>query len=59
MRENNFITCKLIGPGEIGGYHNFGLGNQMFQIATALSYAFDNNKKVNMVKVKRLLVIDL
>lgn len=43
MRENNFITCKLIGPGEIGGYHNFGLGNQMFQIATALSYAFDNN----------------
>ena len=43
MINKDFITFKLIGPSEIGGYHNFGLGNQMFQIATALSYAKDND----------------
>lgn len=41
--KNNFVTCRLLGPSEIGGYHNFGLGNQMFQIATAISYANENN----------------
>ena len=38
----NFITCNLIGPSEFDGNANFGLANQMFQIATALSYAEDN-----------------
>ena len=39
----NFVTCKLIGPSTIKGISNFGLANQMFQIATALSYGKDNN----------------
>ena len=39
----NFVTCKLIGPSEIGGIHYFGLANQMFQIATALSYAKEHD----------------
>lgn len=39
----NFITVNLIGPGSFGKFHNFGLGNQLFQIATALSYARDNS----------------
>lgn len=38
-----FVTCKLVGPSEIGGIHYFGLANQMFQIATAISYANQNN----------------
>lgn len=38
----NKITAKLIGPSELfTGFHNFGLCNQMFQIATILSYAHD------------------
>lgn len=41
----NFVTCDLIGPSETDGIHNYGLANQMFQIATALSYAEDNNLK--------------
>ena len=43
MINKKFITCKLIGPSELGGMHNFGLGNQMFQIATAINYARKNN----------------
>ena len=43
MINKKFITCKLIGPSELGGMHNFGLGNQMFQIATAINYAKKNN----------------
>jgi hypothetical protein len=43
MKNEKYITCKLIGPSELGGIHNFGLGNQMFQIATAISYAKKNN----------------
>lgn len=38
-----FVTCKLIGPSEIGGIHYYGLANQMFQIATVISYANQNN----------------
>lgn len=37
------ITCFLSGPGAPGGVHNYGLGNQLFQIATILSLAKDNN----------------
>jgi len=40
----NKISVKLVGPGEIvPGFHNFGLCNQMFQIAAAISYAWDND----------------
>ena len=40
------IAVDLLGPGEIvSGNHNFGLGNQLFQIAAALSYANDNDFK--------------
>ena len=40
----NKITVNLIGPGEIClGNFNYGLGNQLFQIAAVLSYAKDNN----------------
>ena len=40
----NKISCKLLGPGElISGCHNYGLCNQMFQIASIISYAYDNN----------------
>lgn len=39
----SFVTVNLIGPGSFGEFHNFGLGNQLFQIATTLSYAKDNN----------------
>lgn len=38
-----FVTCKLVGPSEIGGIHYYGLANQMFQIATVISYANQNN----------------
>ena len=34
-----FVTCKLIGPSEIGGIHYFGLANQMFQIASLYGLA--------------------
>ncbi len=38
----NKISVDLIGPSELfPGFHNFGLCNQMFQIASALSYAKD------------------
>ena len=39
------ITANLLGPSGIIGSdnHNYGLGNQMFQIAAALSYAADND----------------
>ena len=37
------ITCALLGPGNPGGSHNYGLGNQLFQIATLLSLAKDND----------------
>ena len=42
----NRISVNLIGPSELSpGNHNYGLGNQLFQIAAALSYAKDNNFK--------------
>ena len=47
-----FVTCKLIGPSEIGGIHYFGLANQMFQIATTLSYAKDNSLKAVFPELK-------
>ena len=39
----NKISTNLIGPSVINGFHNFGLCNQLFQIATVVSYAHDNN----------------
>jgi len=39
------ITCNIVGPGDPSkkGFFNFGLGNQLFQIATTLSLAKDND----------------
>jgi len=39
----DFVTCNLVGPGNFFNYHNYGLGNQLFQISTALSYSIENN----------------
>jgi hypothetical protein len=47
---NSYITCDLLGPGD--GKFNFGLGNQMFQIATLYSYAKDNNCTVSVPQIK-------
>ena len=52
MLNKKYITCKLIGPGGTGGYNNFGLGNQMFQIATAVSYAEKNNLTATFPELK-------
>ena len=37
----SFVTCNLLGPSAT----HFGLGNQMFGVAAALSYAKDTNKR--------------
>ena len=38
------ITSNIIGPSELSpGFHNYGLCNQLFQIATCCSYAIDND----------------
>ena len=37
------VTCNLIGPGGFSNYHNYGLGNQLFLVATVLSYSKENN----------------
>jgi len=42
---NDLITCRLLGPGTPGGTHNFGLGNQLFQVANIISLAIDYNYK--------------
>jgi len=34
-----YVTCKILGPSDT----NFGLGNQLFNVATAISLAKDNN----------------
>lgn len=36
-----YITCDILGPGD--GKYNFGLCNQMFQVAALTSHAYDNN----------------
>jgi glycosyltransferase involved in cell wall biosynthesis len=36
------ITCDLLGPSNLGGIPNYGLGNMMFQIASLSSLAKDN-----------------
>lgn len=46
----SMITCDLLGPGD--GKHNFGLCNQMFQIATLYSHARDNNLEVSFPQIK-------
>ena len=40
----NKISCDILGPGEPGKIFNYGLCNQMFQIATVLSTAHDTNQ---------------
>lgn len=46
----NFISCDLLGPGD--GKHNFGLCNQMFQIAGLYSHAKDQNLNVTFPQIK-------
>lgn len=46
------ITCDLLGPGAPGGPHNYGLGNQLFQIAALLSLAKDNKSTATFPKLK-------
>jgi len=41
--ERPKITFDLKGPGAPGGLHNFGLGNILFQVATGISLAKDND----------------
>ncbi len=43
LKTMNFVTCNLIGPGGFSNHHNYGLGNQLFLVATVLSYAKENN----------------
>jgi hypothetical protein len=45
-----YITCDLLGPGD--GTANFGLCNQMFQVAALYSHAHDNNLKVTFPQTK-------
>jgi hypothetical protein len=45
------ITCDLVGPGCPGDIPNFGLGNQIFQIAAILSLAKDNNDYATFPKI--------
>ena len=37
------VTCWLAGYADFGGFENYSLGNQLFQVATTLSYAEDND----------------
>lgn len=48
--EQSFVTCDILGPGPA----NSGLGNQLFCIANALSYAIDNNKIAVFPQIKTL-----
>ena len=46
--ENSFITCNLLG----------GLGNQLFQIFTTISYSLENNVKFFFPNYKGMKGID-
>ena len=46
------ITSNLLGPGDVGGGFNSGLGNILFQIATILSLAKDNNSTASFPRLK-------
>ncbi len=46
----SLITFDLLGPGD--GKHNFGLCNQMFQVAALYSHAKDNNHEVSFPQIK-------
>lgn len=50
MTDSNLITCNLLGPGD--GTANYGLGNQMFQVASLMSHALDNNLSVSFPQIK-------
>lgn len=45
-----YIACDIIGPGD--GLHNFGLGNQLFNIAALISHAYGNNLAVTFPQIK-------
>jgi hypothetical protein len=48
--SGNYITCDLLGPGD--GQFNFGLGNQLFQVAALISHAHDNNLVATFPQIK-------
>lgn len=45
-----YITCDILGPGD--GTENFGLCNQMFQVASLVSHAHDNDLIVTFPQLK-------
>jgi len=45
-----YITCDVLGPGD--GKYNFGLCNQMFQVAALYSHAYDKKLKVTFPQIK-------
>ena len=45
-----YISCDILGPGN--GTENFGLCNQMFQVAALTSHAYDNNLVVTFPQLK-------
>lgn len=45
------ITSNLRGPGDVGGGFNSGLGNILFQVATLLSLANDNNSSATFPRL--------
>lgn len=46
----DYILCDLLGPGD--GTANYGLCNQLFQIAALTSHAYDNNLNVSFPQLK-------
>lgn len=45
-----YITCNIAGPGD--GLYNFGLGNQLFNVAALISNAHDNNLIATFPQIK-------
>jgi len=41
--STKYVTSNLIGPSLQSNWSNYGLANQLFQVATVLSYAIDND----------------
>ena len=46
----SYITCDILGPGD--GQFNFGLCNQMFQVAALISHAQDNGLVATFPQIK-------
>lgn len=55
ISKKGFVTCKMLGPGKFNGLSNYGLANQMFQIATCINYGekFNLDAKFPVLKAKK------